>query len=318
MTQIYSDSEVSLDPLKEKKIVLFGYGSQGRAQALNLKESGLAPFIHLRSESLQKKEAEADRFEVVTNPEEAAGIADIAVLLLPDDAQEEFWKNHLQKTLRSRTAVLFAHGFNIVFNRIAPRTDLDIILLAPRATGKQVRSLFQEGKGAVSLFAVGQDFTGQARAIGLAYAKGIGSTRAAVIESSFKEETVTNLFSEQTMMTGGILHLMQAGFETLVEAGYSPEAAYLETVTKGKLLMEILEAQGFQKMREAISKTAEYGDRTRGPRVITAETKKEMRKILSEIESGEFAKEYLASGPLKKLPTLLIDQIGEKLRRFLK
>ncbi len=294
MATIYYDKDSPLEPLKRKKIVVFGYGSQGHAHALNLKDSGLDVMVTLRPGSKAIDRAKAAGLTVTTDADQAARMADVVMIVVPDENQKQLWDEHLQKNLKKGAALFFAHGFNIHFKRIIPRPDLDCILIAPKGPGHLVRTQFQEGVGVPCLIAVGQDATGHARETGLAYAKGLGGTRAGVIETTFKEETETDLFGEQVVLCGGVTSLMQAGFETLVAAGYQPEIAYFECLHELKLIVDLVYNGGLANMRYSISNTAEYGDYTRGPRIVTSQTRKEMEKILKEIQSGEFAKEYIA------------------------
>ena len=294
MATIYYDKDASLEPLKGKKIVVFGYGSQGHAHALNLKDSGLDVAVALRAGSKGIDRAKGAGLTVTTDADQAAGSADVVMIVVPDENQKQLWDEHLQKNLKKGAALFFAHGFNIHFKRIIPRPDLDCILIAPKGPGHLVRSQYQEGNGTPCLIAVGQDATGNAKKIGLAYAKGIGGARAGVIETTFKEETETDLFGEQVVLCGGLTSLMQTGFDTLVAAGYQPEVAYFECLHEVKLIVDLVYNGGLANMRYSISNTAEYGDYTRGPRIVTDQTRKEMQKILKEIQSGEFAKEYIA------------------------
>lgn len=326
MATIYYDRDASLKPLQGKKIVIFGYGSQGHAHALNLKDSGLDVTVVLKSGSRAIDRALAAGVNVVTDPDPAARTADVTMIVIPDEGQKKLWDDHLQKNLKQGSALFFAHGFNIHFKRIVPRADLDCILIAPKGPGHLVRSQFQEGVGVPCLMAVGQDTTGRAREIGLAYAKGIGGTRAGVIETTFKEETETDLFGEQTVLCGGVTALMQAGFETLVKAGYQPEIAYFECLHELKLIVDLVYNGGLASMRYSISNTAEYGDYTRGPRIITAATRKEMQQILKDVQSGKFAEEYIAEceagNPLMKrmraeTESSQVEKVGESLRTMM-
>ena len=326
MAAIFYDRDASLDPLQGKKIVVYGYGSQGHAHALNLKDSGLDVTVCLRAGSKAIDRARAAGAAVTTDADQAARSADAAMIVVPDENQKQLWDEHLQKNLKKGAALFFAHGFNIHFKRIVPRPDLDCILIAPKGPGHLLRSQFREGLGVPCLIAVGQNATGRAREIGLAYAKGLGGARAGVIETTFKEETETDLFGEQTVLCGGVTSLMQAGFETLVAAGYQPEVAYFECLHELKLIVDLVYHGGLANMRYSISNTAEYGDYTRGPRIITGETRKEMQKILQEIQSGEFAKEYIAecekgSPTFKKFrgqtAASLVEKVGERLRAMM-
>ena len=323
---IYYDKDSSLEPLQGKKIVIFGYGSQGHAHALNLKDSGLDVSVCLRADSKAIDRARAAGLNVITDADEAARQADIVMIVVPDEHHKKLYDDHLQKNLKQGAALFAAHGFNIHFKRIVPRPDLDVLLIAPKGPGHLVRSQFQEGRGVPCLIAIHQNATGQAKEIGLGYAKGIGGTRAGVIETTFKEETETDLFGEQSVLCGGVAALMRAGFDTLVEAGYQPEVAYFECLHEVKLIVDLIYNGGLANMRYSISNTAEYGDYTRGPRIITDETRKEMRKILGEIQSGLFAKEYIqectTGNPIleknrKETAQSFVEQIGGQLRQMM-
>ena len=294
MAMIYYDRDASLLPLEGKRIVVFGYGSQGHAHALNLKDSGLNVAVCLRSVSQAIERARSAGLEVITDPKGAARQADVAMIVVPDENQKQLWDEGLRDHLKKGAALFFAHGFNIHFKRVVPRPDLDCVLIAPKGPGHLVRSQFQEGVGVPCLIAVGQDATGHAREIGLAYAKGIGGTRAGVIETTFKEETETDLFGEQTVLCGGITSLMKNAFEVLVEAGYQPESAYFEVLHEMKLIVDLMYQGGMEYMRYSVSDTAEYGDYTRGPMVIDSHVKDNMRNVLKAIQDGSFAKEWIA------------------------
>lgn len=293
MATVFYDKDADLTLLKDKQIVMFGYGSQGHAHALNLKESGLNIAVCLREGSSSISKAESANLKVYTNAVEAAKAADIAMIVVPDESQKALYENSLKDNLKNGAALFFAHGFNIHFNRIQPREDLDVILIAPKGPGHLVRDQFVEGKGVPALIAVEQNASGKAQEIGLAYAKGIGSTRGGVIQTTFKEECETDLFGEQAVLCGGLTSLIQKGFETLVEAGYQPEVAYFECLHEVKLIVDLIFSGGIANMRYSISDTAEYGDVTRGPRVVDQHSKDQMKAILGEIQSGEFAKEYI-------------------------
>ncbi|MCB1214123.1 MAG: ketol-acid reductoisomerase, partial [Deltaproteobacteria bacterium] len=292
MATIFYDKDANLDLLKDKKIVIFGFGSQGHAHALNLKDSGLDVSICLKEGSQSIAKCEAAGLAVRTNAAQAAANADVAMILIPDEHQKTLYEKCLKDNLKKGAALFFAHGFNIHFKRIEPRGDLDVILIAPKGPGHLVRDQYQEGKGVPGLIAVEQDASGQAQAIGLAYAKGIGCTRGGVIKTTFKEETETDLFGEQAVLCGGLTSLIQKGYETLIEAGYQPEVAYFECLHEVKLIVDLIFTGGIANMRYSISDTAEYGDLTRGPRVVDEHSKEQMKKILGEIQSGAFAKEY--------------------------
>ncbi len=326
MATIYYDKDASLDPLKGKKIVVFGYGSQGHAHALNLKDSGLDVSVCLKSGSSAIDRARAAGLKVVTDADEAAKSADVVMVVIPDEHQKKLWDDHLQKNLKQGAALFFAHGFNVHFKRIVPRADLDVILIAPKGPGHLVRSQYQEGAGVPCLIAVEQNASGKAKEIGLAYAKGIGGSRGGILETTFKEETETDLFGEQAVLCGGVSALMKAGFDTLVKAGYQPEVAYFECLHEMKLIVDLIYNGGLANMRYSISNTAEFGDYTRGPRIITAETQKEMEKILKEIQEGKFAKDFIdeceggtpiLSKNRTEAPTTLVEKVGSALRAMM-
>ncbi len=326
MATMYYEKDSSLDPLRGKKIVVFGYGSQGHAHALNLKDSGLDVGVALRPSSNRVERAKAGGLKVYTDFKEAAQAADVAMILLPDENQKALYDDYLQAGLKKGAALFFAHGFNIHFGRIKPRADMDVLLIAPKGPGHLVRSQYQAGTGVPCLIAVGQDASGKAKSIGLAYALGIGGARAGVIETTFKEETETDLFGEQVVLCGGLTELIRAGFDTLVEAGYQPEVAYFECLHEVKLIVDLIYAGGIANMRYSISNTAEYGDISRGRRVVTPATRAEMKKILSEIQSGAFAKEYIDEmekgapnfkAMIAKDAGHLIEKVGEKLRSMM-
>ncbi|MBI3541273.1 MAG: ketol-acid reductoisomerase [Deltaproteobacteria bacterium] len=326
MATIYYDKDASFEPLKGKKIVIFGFGSQGHAHALNLKESGLDVSVCLQEGSKSISRAKSTGLNVITDADEAAKLADVVMIVVPDEHHKKLYDEHLEKNLKKGAALFAAHGFNIHFKRIIPRSDLDVLLIAPKGPGHLVRSQFQEGFGVPCLIAVHQNASGKAREIGLAYAKGIGGTRGGVIETTFKEETETDLFGEQSVLCGGVSELMKAGFDTLVKAGYQPEVAYFECLHEVKLIVDLIYNGGIANMRYSVSNTAEYGDYSRGPRIITEETRKEMGKILKEIQSGAFAKEYIQeceSGypKMKKFreetTASLVEKVGETLRTMM-
>jgi ketol-acid reductoisomerase len=326
MATIYYDRDASFDPLKGKKIVIFGYGSQGHAHALNLKDSGLDVSVALPATSKSISRASAAGLNVITDLDQAAREADVVMIVIPDENQKALYDKHLAKNLKKGAALFFAHGFNIHFKRVVPREDLDVLLIAPKGPGHLVRSQYIEKVGVPCLIAVQQNATGKAKEIGLAYAKGIGGTRAGVIETTFKEETETDLFGEQAVLCGGVTSLIKAGYETLIKAGYQPEVAYFECLHEVKLIVDLIYNGGLANMRYSISNTAEYGDYTRGPRIITDATKKEMEKILKEIQSGSFAKEYIEEcengyPKMKKFreedSASLLEKVGEKLRSLM-
>ncbi|MEC4983975.1 MAG: ketol-acid reductoisomerase [Oscillatoria sp. PMC 1068.18] len=292
MARMYYDEDANLDLLTGKTIAIIGYGSQGHAHALNLKDSGLNVIVGLYPGSKSTEKAEAAGLKVHTVAE-AAKAADLIMILLPDEVQKTVYKNEIEPNLESGNILAFAHGFNIHFAQVVPPTDVDVIMVAPKGPGHLVRRTYEQGQGVPCLFAVSQDATGQARDRAMAYAKGIGGTRGGILETSFREETETDLFGEQAVLCGGLSALIKAGFETLVAAGYQPELAYFECLHEVKLIVDLIVEGGLAKMRDSISNTAEYGDYTRGPRVVTDETRAEMRKILQEIQSGQFAREFV-------------------------
>jgi ketol-acid reductoisomerase len=321
MIKIYYDKDANLDILKKKKIVIIGYGSQGHAHANNLKESGMDVTIGLRK-GLSWDKAVAAGFNVMT-PSEASKIADIIMILLPDEFQAYVYDIEISPNMKKGVYLAFAHGFNIHFNQIAPPPDANVFMAAPKGPGHLVRSEYAKGSGVPCLIAIHQDPSKNTKEIALAYASAIGGGRAGIIETTFKEETETDLFGEQAVLCGGITSLIQAGFETLVEAGYAPEMAYFECLHEVKLIVDLIYEGGISNMRYSISNTAQYGDLTRGPRVITDETKKEMKKILTEIQDGVFAREWMleckANKPVfnaltRKGEAHQIEAVGAKLR----
>ena len=293
MPKIYYQSDCDLNVLKGKKVDIIGYGSQGHAHALNLHDSGVDVVVGLYNGSKSWKKAEEAGLKVATVAE-AAKAADIIMILIPDERQAEMYKNDIAPYLTAGKALAFAHGFNIHYQQIVPPQDVDVFMIAPKGPGHTVRSEYVEGKGVPCLIAVEQNATGKAVEIGLAYAAGIGGARAGVLETTFKIETETDLFGEQAVLCGGVTALMKAGFETLVEAGYAPENAYFECIHEMKLIVDLIYKGGFSMMRYSISDTAEFGDYETGKRLITEDTKKEMKKILSEIQDGTFASKWIA------------------------
>jgi len=325
VVKIYYDADADLQYLQGKKIAVLGYGSQGHAHALNLKDSGIDVIVGLRKESQSWSKAQNDGLEVKTVAE-ASLEADVIMIVLPDETQAEVYKNEIAPGLKEGNALLFAHGFNIHFKQIVPPANIDVLMVAPKGPGHLLRRLYVNGQGMPGLLAIEQDYSGKARDLGLAYAKGIGCAKAGVIETSFKEETETDLFGEQCVLCGGVTSLIKAGFETLVEAGYQPEMAYFECLHEMKLIVDLIYEGGLSNMRYSISDTAEYGDLTRGPRIITETTKEEMRKILKEIQEGEFAKEWILENKANR-PQFnalrnrdrnhLIEEVGGKLRSMM-
>ena len=290
---IFYDSDADLSLLEGKTVAILGYGSQGHAHALNLKDSGVDVVVGLRPDSTSRAKAEAARLEVL-DVAEAASRGDAVMILLPDEKQAEIWEAEIADGIAPDNLLLFAHGFAIHFEQIVPPTGVDVGMLAPKGPGHLVRRQYEEGAGVPCLMAVHQDATGNAHDLVLAYASAIGGGRAAVIETTFKDECETDLFGEQAVLCGGASELVRAGFETLVEAGYDPRLAYFECLHELKLIADLMYEKGIQGMRYSISNTAEYGDYTRGKRVITEDTRANMRKILEEIQSGEFAREWIA------------------------
>jgi len=292
MVKIYYAQDCDLNRLQGKTVAIMGYGSQGHAHALNLKESGVKVIVGLYEGSKSAAKAREQGLEVKTVAE-AAKVADIIMILLPDELQAGVYEKEIKPYLTAGKTLAFAHGFNIHFNLIVPPKDVDVIMIAPKGPGHTVRSEYLEGKGVPCLIAIQQDASGNALANGLAYAAGIGGARAGVIETTFKIETETDLFGEQAVLCGGVTALMQAGFETLVEAGYAPENAYFECIHEMKLIVDLIYKGGFEAMRKSISNTAEFGDYEIGKRIITQDTKKEMKKVLSEIQDGTFARNWI-------------------------
>ncbi|MEH2241185.1 ketol-acid reductoisomerase [Nostoc sp.] len=292
MARMYYDEDANLDLLAGKTIAIIGYGSQGHAHALNLKDSGLNVIVGLYPGSKSVEKAEAAGL-TVKNVADAANAADFIMILLPDEVQKTIYKNEIEPNLEEGNVLAFAHGFNIHFGQIVPPANVDVVMIAPKGPGHIVRRTYEQGEGVPALFAVYQDASGQGRDRAMAYAKGIGGSRAGVLETTFREETETDLFGEQAVLCGGLSALIKAGFETLVEAGYQPELAYFECLHEVKLIVDLVVEGGLAKMRDSISNTAEYGDYTRGPRIVTEQTKVEMQKILSEIQSGQFAREFV-------------------------
>lgn len=324
MIKIYYDKDADLKVLKKKQIAVMGYGSQGHAHANNLKESGMDVIVGIRKGASWDK-AEKAGLKVMTPPQ-AAKVADVIMILLPDEYQADIYKTDIAPYMKKGVYIAFAHGFNIHFGQIVPPTDANVFMAAPKGPGHLVRSEYTKGSGVPCLIAVYQDPSENTKDIALAYASAIGGGRAGIIETSFREETETDLFGEQVVLCGGLTSLIQAGFETLVEAGYAPEMAYFECLHEVKLIVDLIYEGGISTMRYSISNTAQYGDLTRGPRVVTEETKKEMKKILQEIQDGAFAREWIleckANKPVfnaltKKGERHLIEEVGAKLRAMM-
>jgi ketol-acid reductoisomerase len=292
MARMYYDADANLDALSGKTVAIIGYGSQGHAHALNLKDSGVNVVVGLYPGSKSTAKAEAAGL-AVKSVADASAVADLIMILLPDEVQKTIYKTEIEPNLKPGNALAFAHGFNIHFGQIVPPADVDVVMIAPKGPGHLVRRTYEQGEGVPALFAVYQDATGQARDRAMAYAKGIGGTRGGILETTFREETETDLFGEQAVLCGGLSALIKAGFETLTEAGYQPELAYFECLHEVKLIVDLVVEGGLAKMRDSISNTAEYGDYTRGPRIVNESTKAEMKKILTEIQSGQFAREFV-------------------------
>lgn len=323
MAKMYYEKDCDLSLLEDKTIAVVGYGSQGHAHAQNMRDSGLSVVIGLYEGSKSAEQAKKDGFEVL-NTEEAVKKADVVMMLVNDEKMASIYSEKVAPYLRSGMVLCFAHGFNIHFKQIVPPENVSVIMIAPKGPGHTVRSQFLENKGVPDLIAVYQDCDGKARDIALAYAKAIGGARAGILETTFKEETETDLFGEQAVLCGGVSALMKAGFETLVEAGYQPESAYFECVHEMKLIIDLVVKGGLSFMRYSISDTAEYGDYCVGDRIINDNTKKEMRKVLSEIQSGEFARSWIdenkAGRPMftkrrEQESELLVEKVGAELRR---
>ncbi|WP_299406097.1 ketol-acid reductoisomerase [Acaryochloris sp. IP29b_bin.148] len=292
MARMYYDADANLDLLSNKTVAIIGYGSQGHAHALNLKDSGVQVIVGLYEGSKSVAKAQEAGL-TVQSVADAAKAADLIMILLPDEVQKTVYSQDIQPHLSAGKVLAFAHGFNIHFAQVVPPSDVDIVMVAPKGPGHLVRRTYTQGQGVPCLFAVYQDASGQARDRAMAYAKGIGGTRAGILETTFREETETDLFGEQAVLCGGLTALIKAGFETLVEAGYQPELAYFECMHEVKLIVDLIVEGGLAKMRDSISNTAEYGDYTRGPRIVDERTKAEMRRVLHEIQTGQFAKEFV-------------------------
>jgi ketol-acid reductoisomerase len=322
---IYYDADADLGRLEGKTIAILGYGSQGHAHALNLRDSGCEVVVGLRSGSASRAEAQ-DQELTVLNVGEAASEGEVVMVLLPDETQAEAWEAEIRDGIAPGNLLMFAHGFSIHFNQIEPPLGVDVGMVAPKGPGHLVRRQFADGRGVPCLMAVHQDASGNARDLVLAYASGIGGGRAGVIETTFKDECETDLFGEQAVLCGGATELARAGFETLVEAGYDPRLAYFECLHELKLIVDLMYEKGIQGMRDSISNTAEYGDMTRGKRVIAAETREAMRELLAEIQSGEFAKEWIAENRAgaenfqrlrEEAAGHQVEQVGKELRKMM-
>jgi len=323
--QIYYEQEASLDVFSGKTIAVIGYGSQGHAHALNLRESGLNVIVGQRPGSINYELAVKHGFAPVSAAE-AAAIADVIMILVPDQIQAALYYDAIEPNLKVGDMLLFSHGFNIHFGQILPPNEVDVAMVAPKGPGHLVRREYERGAGVPALVAIHQDYSGEALANALAYARGIGATRAGVLRTTFKEETETDLFGEQCVLCGGVSALVKAGFETLIEAGYQPEIAFFECCHELKLIVDLIYEGGLSRMRYSISDTAEFGDFTRGPRIVTEETKKEMKKILSEIQTGAFAREWILENQANR-PVLnalrnrdrehLLEDVGQRLRSMM-
>jgi ketol-acid reductoisomerase len=325
MANLYYDNSADLALIQSKKVAIIGYGSQGHAHSLNLRDSGVQVRVGLQPGSGSLAKAQKEGLTVNT-PAEAAEWADVIMILAPDTKQPKLYKESIAPHLHKGMTLMFAHGFNIRFGTIKPPAEVDVSMIAPKAPGHRVREVFTEGGGTPALIAIEQDASGNAKALALAYAKGLGCTRAGVLETTFTEETETDLFGEQAVLCGGVSELIKAGFDTLVEAGYQPEVAYFECMHELKLIVDLIYRGGLSYMRYSVSDTAEQGDYSAGPRIITAETRKEMKKILGEIIDGSFAKKWVEENE-KGCPNFLatrqreqshrIEQLGPKLRAMM-
>jgi len=326
MVKMYYDGDCNMGLLRDRTVAVIGYGSQGHAHALNLKESGVKVVVGLRETSPSADAARAAGL-TVKSVAEAAGEGDLVMLLVPDERAADIYRESIEPNLEDGNMLLFAHGFNIHFNQIDPPKFIDVGMVAPKGPGHTVRTQYEEGKGVPSLIAIHQDYSGQARDLALAYAAGIGAGRAGILETTFKEETETDLFGEQCVLCGGVTELMKAGFDTLVEAGYAPEMAYFECVHEMKLIVDLINSGGFAMMRYSISDTAEYGDYQTGRRIITEDTRKEMKKILGEIQTGQFASKWVAENKAGGRANFLatrrveaahpVETVGAKLRKMM-
>lgn len=326
MVKMYYDSDCNVGLLKGKKIAIIGYGSQGHAHAQNLKESGMDVVVGLRAGSKSAQKAKEAGLTVV-DVKEAAKSAQVIMMLVPDEKAADVYKESIEPNLQEGDMLMFAHGFNIHYNQIVPPAHCDVAMVAPKGPGHTVRSQYVEGKGVPCLVAVQQDYSGQARDMAMAYAAAIGAGRAGIIETTFKEETETDLFGEQAVLCGGVTELMKAGFDTLVEAGYAPEMAYFECVHEMKLIVDLINSGGFAMMRYSISDTAEYGDYRTGRRIITEDTRKEMKNILREIQDGTFASEWISENKAggrahfnacrRMEASHLVETVGARLRKMM-
>jgi ketol-acid reductoisomerase len=325
MANLYYDNSADLALIQGKKVAIIGYGSQGHAHALNLRDSGVSVRVGLQPGSASMAKAQKEGLTINT-PAEAAAWADVIMILAPDTKQPKLYRDSIAPHLTAGKTLMFAHGFNIRFGAIKPPTNVDVSMIAPKAPGHRVREVFTEGGGTPALIAIEQDASGNAKALALSYAKGLGCTRAGVLETTFTEETETDLFGEQAVLCGGVSELIKAGFDTLVEAGYQPEVAYFECMHELKLIVDLIYRGGLSYMRYSVSDTAEQGDYSAGPRIITPKTREEMRRILSEIRDGSFAKKWIEENE-KGCPNFLatrlreqahpVEQLGPKLRAMM-
>lgn len=325
MAKMYYDKDANLDLIKNLKVAIIGYGIQGRGQALNLRDSGVEVLVSELEGTPNYQQAKQDGFDVIS-AEEAAGSADIIQILTQDHVQGVVYKKSIEANLKEGNALVFSHGFNIHFKQIVPPANVDVFMVAPKGPGSLVREQYEQGKGVPCLIAVFQDYSGKAKDKALAYAKAIGGTRAGVIETTFKEETETDLFGEQAVLCGGAAELIKAGFDTLVEAGYQPEIAYFECLHELKLITDLIYKKGISGMRKGVSDTAEYGDITRGKRVVNKQTREEMKKILEEIQSGAFAREWIKENQdgrpnynriTEEEKEHLVEKVGKELRAMM-
>src|SRR5690348_2947883 len=324
--RVYYDRDADLNLIKSKKVAVIGYGSQGHAHALNLRDSGVKDVVvALRKGSAGVKKAEAEKLKVM-EVAEAAKWADVMMMLTPDELQADIYKDHLRDNMKEGAALMFAHGLNVHFNLIEPRADLDVGMIAPKGPGHTVRSEYLRGAGVPCLLAIHQDKSGNAHDLFLSYGAAIGGGRAGIIETTFKEECETDLFGEQAVLCGGLVELIRSGYETLVEAGYAPEMAYFECLHEVKLIVDLIYEGGIANMNYSISNTAEYGEYVSGPRIITDETKKEMKRVLADIQSGRFARDWMLENKVnqssfkatrRRLSEHPIEQVGEKLRAMM-
>ncbi len=324
--RVYYDRDADIGLIKSKKVLIVGYGSQGHAHAANLKDSGVKEVsIALRADSHSIKKAKDGGFNVKT-VEDGAKWADVIMMLAPDELQGDIYNDHIKQNMRSGSSIAFAHGLNVHFNLIDPRDDIDVFMVAPKGPGHTVRSEYIRGAGVPCLIAINKDFSGNAHEIGLSYACAIGGGRSGVIETTFKEECETDLFGEQVVLCGGLVELIRAGFETLVDAGYAPEMAYFECLHEVKLIVDLIYEGGIANMNYSISNTAEYGEYVTGPRIINSETKKEMKKVLADIQSGKFTRDWMLENKVnqtsfkstrKKSSEHQIEEIGVKLRAMM-